>query len=298
MDRLVTALDAATKALQQQQSAAASQSPTGTAKAPGSTGATGSGTTSTPPQGAAGSSGSRSSASLEVAVLEATQQLASAEQDLDAAVLEAPISGRVGQVDLVAGERASTSSGVVLVGPGAAVVTVDLPLAQLSKVRVAQEVVVTPAGTTGEAAGLVQSIGVLPTSTTSSTPTYPVQVTVSDAPVTLAAGSTATATITLATASEVLTVPVSAVTGVSSGTGTVQVLTSGTVQATPVTVGAVGQGKVHVQDGLTAGQVVVLADPTTALPTGSNPFRRSTTGGVSSITGGGGPGGFGGPPRG
>jgi multidrug efflux pump subunit AcrA (membrane-fusion protein) len=141
----------------------------------------------------------------------------------------------------------------------------------------------------------VQSIGVLPTSTTSSTPTYPVRVTVSDAPVTLAAGSTATATITLATASDVLTVPVSAVTGVSSGTGTVQVLNSGAVKATPVTVGAVGQGRVQVAAGLTAGQVVVLADPTTALPTNNNPFRRSTTGGVSSLTGGGPGGGFGGP---
>ena len=205
MGRLVAALDAATTAPQQQQSAAATQSPTGAATAAGSTGATGSGTTTTPSQGAAGGSGSRSTASLEVAVLEAAQQLASAEPHLDAAVLEAPITGRV-----------------------------------------AQEVGVTPAGTTGGAAGLVQSIGVLPTSTTSSTPTYPVQVTVTDAPVTPAAGSTATATITLATASDVLTVPVSAVTGLSAGAGTVQVLSSGTVKATPVTVGAVGQGKVHV----------------------------------------------------
>ena len=55
----------------------------------------------------------------------------------------------------------------------------------------------------------------------------------------------------------------------------------------------------HVEDGLTAGQVVVLADPATALPTGNSPFRRSTTGGVSSLTGAGGPGGgFGGRPPG
>ncbi len=157
----------------------------------------------------------------------------------------------------------------------------------------------TPAGTTGGAAGLVQSIGVLPTSTTSSTPTYPVQVTVTDAPVTPAAGSTATATITLATASDVLTVPVSAVTGLSAGAGTVQVLSSGTVKATPVTVGAVGQGKVHVTAAWPPARSSCWPTPSTALPTGNSPFRRSTTGGVSSVTGAGGPGGgFGGPPPG
>jgi multidrug efflux pump subunit AcrA (membrane-fusion protein) len=298
MDRLATALDAAAKALLGQRSAAATQGSTGQTTGTGSgsstgtrTGATGTGSAG----GGGGAGGSQSAAGLEVDVLKATQELAAAEQDLDGAVLRAPISGRVGQVDLVEGKQASTSSGVVLGGPGAAVVTVDLPLAQLGRVRVAQDVTVTPAGTTDAVPGLVQSIGVLPSSTTTSTPTYPVRVTVSDAPVSLAAGSTAAVTITLATASDVLTVPVSAVTGVSSGTGSVQVLSGTTVRAAKVTVGAVGQGKVQVESGLTAGQVVVLADPTTALPS-STTFRRSTKSGVSSLTGSGG--GAGGPPPG
>jgi multidrug efflux pump subunit AcrA (membrane-fusion protein) len=293
MDRLTKALDAAAKALQKQQSNAATQGSTGQ----GTTGAAAPSGTSASATGSTGGSGaSRSTASLEVAVLEATQGLAGAEQDLDGAVLVAPISGRVGQLVLVKGERATTSAGVVLVGPGAAVVTVDLPLAQLGEVRVAQEVTVTPAGTIEEVPGLVQSIGVLPSSTTTSTPSYPVQVTVTDAPVTLAAGSTATTAITLAAVSDSLTVPVSAVSGVSSGTGAVQVLTGGTVKATTVTIGAVGQGKVQVEQGLTAGQVVVLADPTTPLPSSDLARRRLTTGGVGGL---GGPGGLtGGPPPG
>jgi multidrug efflux pump subunit AcrA (membrane-fusion protein) len=292
MDRLAKALDAAATALTEQQSNATTQGASGqtgaTAGSTGSTGTTGAG-------GGSGGGGTQSTASLEVAVLQATQDLAGAEQDLDGAVLKAPVSGRVGQVDLVAGEQASTSAGVVIVGPGGAVVTVDLPLAQLGTVRVAQDVTVTPAGTTDAVPGLVQSIGVLPSSTTTSTPTYPVRVTVSDAPVSLASGSTATVSITLATASDVLTVPVSAVTGVRSGTGSVQVLSNGTVQAARVTVGAVGQGRVQVEKGLTAGQVVVLADPSTALPSSTgNSTRRSATSGVSSLTGSGG--GLGGPP--
>lgn len=285
MDRLVTALDAAAKALQAQQASTAAQGSSGQ----GVTGSAATSGTSTGTSAGGGGQGG-SAASLAVDVLQATQELAAAEQDLDAAVLRAPISGTVGQVDLTKGEQAGTTSGVVVVGPGAAVVTVDLPLAQLSRVRVDQDVVVTPAGTTEEVAGVVQSIGVLPSSTTSSTPTYPVRVTVSDAPVTLAAGSTATATITLATATDVLTVPVSAVSGVSAGSGTVQVLADGATRATTVAVGAVGGGKVQVEDGLTAGQVVVLADPTTPLPSADgNRFRRSTTSGVSGLTGQGGP---------
>ena len=95
--------------------------------------------------------------------------------------------------------------------------------------------------------------------------------------------------------------PVSAVTGVSSGRGSVQVLSNGTATATTVTVGAVGQGRVQVEEGLTAGQVVVLADPSTALPSSSSTglTRRSSTSGVGGLTGsGGGGGGFGGPPGG
>lgn len=296
MDQLATALDAATKALQEQQSRAGS---TGSGSQPTGAGETTGGSATGAP-GGSGAGPGQSTATLEVEVLQATQELATAEQDLDGAVLEAPISGTVGQVDLVTGETASTSSGVVVVGPGAAVITVDLPLAQLGTVRVSQDVVVTPAGTTDEVPGLVQSIGVLPSSTTSSTPSYPVRVTVSDAPVTLASGSTATATITLATAGDVLTVPVSAVSGVSSGRGSVQVVSDGVVTTASVAVGAVGGGKVQVEQGLTEGQVVVLADPTTALPSSDDTsrFRRSTSG-VGGLTGQGGPGGgLGGPPPG
>jgi len=298
MDRLAKALDAAAKALTEQQSNAATQGSNGrTGTTAGAAGGTG--TTSTTGAGGgsggggSGGGGTQSAASLEVAVLQATQDLAGAEQDLDGAVLRAPINGRVGQVGVVAGEPASTSAGVVIVGAGGAVVTVALPLAELGHVRVAQDVTVTPAGTTDAVPGLVQSIGVLPSSTTSSTPTYPVRVTVPEAPVTVAAGSTATVSFTLATASDVLTVPVSAVTGVSSGSGAVQVLSGGTVQTARVTVGAVGQGRVQVEKGLTAGQVVVLADPTTALPSSTGATtRRSTTSGVGGLTGsGGGPGG-------
>jgi multidrug efflux pump subunit AcrA (membrane-fusion protein) len=272
--RLAGLIDKAAGALQNQQSSSA---------------VSGSGTSSQTAAGVAARTGQGgtvgSTAGLEVSVLKATQELATAQQNLDGAVLKAPISGTVGSVGVTRGERAGTSSAIVIVGPGSAVITVDLPLAHLGKVRVAQPVVVTPAGTTDQLSGQVASISVLPTSTTSSSPTYPVAITVSDAPVTLASGAQAGASITLATATDVLTVPVSAVAGVSAGVAAVKVLSGTTETATRVTLGAIGDGLAQVADGLTKGQVVVLADPSQPLPTGDT-LRRQRSG-VSSLTGGG-----------
>ena len=276
MTTFASVLDKAATTLQAQQSAAAASSASSASRSGSPASALGGG----------GQSGAGSTAGLQVNVLKATQALDTAQQNLAGATLKAPISGTVGSVGIIPGRVASTSSAIVIVGPGAAVVTVDLPLAQLGKVRAAQPVTVTPAGTTEELAGLVASISVLPTSSTSSTPTYPATITVSDAPVTLASGSVASATITLATASHVLTVPVSAVSGVSNGAGTVGVLKNGSVADTRVTVGAVGQGLAQVDSGLTAGQVVVLADPSLALPSATTLGNR--LGGVGGLTGGGG----------
>ncbi len=272
---LAAMIDKAATALQNQTSSSAVSSSAGA----------GSGSFASASAGASGGAGGGgSTASLAVSVLKATQALATAQQDLDGATLKAPINGTVGSVGMTAGQQASTSSAIVIVGPGTAIVTVDLPLAHLGQVRVAQDVVVTPAGTTQQLPGLVESIGVLPTSTSTSSPTYPVQVSVSSAPVTLASGSIATATITLATAKDVLTVPVSAVTGVNAGAGAVQVLSGGTLTTTEVTIGAIGQGLAQISEGLKQGQLVVLADPSQPLPT-ANAFQRP--GAVGGLSGGG-----------
>ena len=67
-----------------------------------------------------------------------------------------------------------------------------------------------------------------------------------------------------------------------AGRGSRQVLLAAAPRRREVTVGAVGQGRVQVEQGLTAGQVVVLADPTTAFPSSTGTTtRRSTTGGVA-----------------
>jgi hypothetical protein len=97
-------------------------------------------------------------------------------------------------------------------------------------------------------------------------------------------------------------VPVSAVQGAISGTRSlVTVLSAETTSRKLVTIGAVGSRTVQVTEGLTAGDVVVLADVNADVPSSSTATTRRFTGGGFSgaTTGGAAPaGGFGGAPPG
>lgn len=104
----------------------------------------------------------------------------------------------------------------------------------------------------------------------------------------LSSGSRADVSIVTAHAADVLVVPGSAVTTVSTGTGVVRVLKDGVATNTPVQTGAVGGGLVEVTEGVTAGQEVVLADRSEALPTASTPNRGLTGGGLGGAGLGGG----------
>jgi trimeric autotransporter adhesin len=141
----------------------------------------------------------------------------------------------------------------------------------------------------------VSSVGLLSASDTG-TASYPVVLTLAGAPLSLASGSDATVSVVTATASNVVTVPSSAVTRAASGTtGVVRVLKGGQVTATRVTVGAVGPVRTQIVSGLKAGQRVVLADFSAALPSSSTTARLG--GGGFGAGGGLGGAGFGGGQR-
>jgi HlyD family secretion protein len=288
---LATALAAQAKILA---SSAGSGSGSGSGSSGGSGTGSGSGSGGGANQGGSGSSAQRV-ASDKAAVTSAETALATAQSDLSKATLTAPISGTVAALSLVAGS-ASGSNSVTIVGAGAVDVTVDVPLASLPKVKVGQAATVTSVGSSTPAVGTVRSIGLLPASSTSSSVSYPVVVRVPKPTAALASGSTATATITLDTVTGVLTVPNSAVTTLVAGTGFVQTVKAGQATRTLVRTGAVGATRTQILSGLTAGQMVVIADLSAALPTNSTPNRfgnRSGSGLTSSLSGGGA--GFGGP---
>lgn len=212
-----------------------------------------------------------------------------AEQAADSATLTAPISGTVGAVNLSAGKSASSSSTITIVGQGDAEVTVDAPLSDLPELSAGQTASVAAAGAVGSIQGTVTQIGILPTSSSdSSTTTYPVTVVVPDAPQALADGTSAQVSISTKQVSNVVTVPDSALTMVSSTQATAQVASGSTVKSEVVTVGAVGGGRAQVTSGITAGQQVVLADLSEALPTNqSTNVRGLTTTGGGGFSGGG-----------
>ena len=208
----------------------------------------------------------------------------------------------MGAVGLTAGQSETSSSGITIVGDGAATVTLAVPLDKLPSIKVGQAATVTPPGL-GALTGTVTQISMLPSSSTStggtsgSTVTYDVTVTLPSTPQTLASGTYATTTITTASSSDVLTVPVSAVPGVTSGSARVGVLTNGAVTEKTVTVGAVGGGLAEIRTGLTEGEQVVIADVQAALPTNNSQNVRGVTGptgvggGTVRFTGAGGGGG-------
>lgn len=242
------------------------------------------------PSGGSGSGSGSSSSSTSVSasavaaakanLLQAEQKLASAKADLAEAELVAPISGTVGTVGLTQGESSSSGS-VTIVGTGNAVATFALPLTTRQLVKVGTPVTVTPAGSSKTLTGKITWISALETSGTSgSTATYSTTVAVTDPDSLLYSGSKASVLIPVKSATSVVRVPASAVTPTGTGTATVQTLTSAAAtSATTVTVqtGAVGGGWVQITSGLNAGQLVVLADSTEAIPTTTNNLRRSSS---------------------
>jgi multidrug efflux pump subunit AcrA (membrane-fusion protein) len=137
----------------------------------------------------------------------------------------------------------------------------------------------------------VQSIGLLPASTTTTT-SYPVKITVPNAPAALATGSRARVSIVIGTRHNVLTVPNSAVNVTGSGSATVTVLANDATARKTVKLGAVGIATTEISSGLAVGDQVVIADRSQSLPT-----NATTTGriGGGAFVGGPGGGGFGRP---
>ena len=218
-------------------------------------------------------------ASAKAKLLQAEQALQAAQDDLDNAELLAPIAGTVGTVELSKGS-ASSAGAITIVGSGNAQVSFELPLATRTLVKNGQKVTVTPAGSTKALAGTITSISAVETSgTAGDTPTYTTVVTVSDLDGLLASGAKASVSIPVASATNAVRVPASAVTPTGTGTATVQVLASGssTASTVPVTTGAVGGGWVEIKQGISAGDTVVLADNTAELPTNTNNNQRRTT---------------------
>lgn len=248
------------------------------------------------PSGGGGTAGASSAgdtasrvADANVSVLEAQNALQVARDALASATLTAPISGTVATIPFIVGGTAGTSNALTIVGTGAVRVTVDVPLASLPKVKVGQNTRVTASGATKPVGGKIESVAILPVSGTT---TFPVTVLVAEPAAALASGSSATASIVLSTLTDVVTVPNSALTRTGTGTAAVVTVSSGgAVSRKQVALGAVGALSSQVQSGLKAGDQVVLADLSQAVPANSTTSTVRGAGGGGIPPGGAGAGG-------
>ena len=132
-----------------------------------------------------------------------------------------------------------------------------------------------PDGTTATLTGTVTSIGVLPSNGGSTA--YPVTVALRGG-TSLPDGATATVALHPSAGGTGLVVPTSALTATGRGF-TVRVDRNGTLTTVPVTVGTSGAVYTQVTSGLSAGQMVVIADLGTPLPTASTGVRGFGGGG-------------------
>lgn len=223
--------------------------------------------------GAHGTGAGQTVAEAEAAVETAKINLDLAKKQLKAATITSPIDGVIARIDFATGDQMSTGDKIVITGSGAATLTVEVTQSQLPDVNVGQTATV---GTSG-AVGRVSAIGLLPTSGgDGSDASYPVTITVAKPTADLVDGSSANAEINIATARNVLRVPISAVTR-SGKSGTVTVINNGTLTPTKVGIGAVGSTMIEITSGLSAGQRVVLADRAKALPTTGSDFGPGVT---------------------
>lgn len=238
-----------------------SQTPTGSAAARSSASAE---TSDTPSASSDPTSGTVTAAQLaadQAQIEQARADLVDARQQLRQAVLRSTRSGRVVALDLAKGDTVSAGDTVATVVGGRAV-TIETTVAEsrIGQVKVGQKVRVTMPGETDTAEGAVTAIGLVADSS-SGTASYPVTVSVEDPAISLPAGSQAMLSIVVSTATDVVTVPTSAVTRRGDGdSAVVQTWDGSTLSRKSVTIGTVGAREVEITDGLSAGDEVVLAD--------------------------------------
>lgn len=221
-----------------------------------------------------GSSAAKKSANAQVS--SAAAALASAQDDLDGAVLRSPISGTVASVDLEVGDSVGSSSGssggvtsmsssssssasFVIIDTAKWKVEGSIGAADLASVKAGQQVAITTDATTDALSGTVASVGIVSTATSDNgTATFPVVINISGSHTDLYSGTTATVVITTGSYPDVLTVPTAAIT--SENDKTVVTKVSGEQTSTvEVAVGKVFGNYTQVTSGLSEGDTVRIS---------------------------------------
>jgi len=266
-------------------------------------------------------------ASTQAQLTDAEAKLTDAQTALAEASMTSPIAGTVAQVDIAVGDSvtqsgstasaasssamgtgssassagasspsaagsssSSTTAQIVVISTTSWVVDASVGSADLPQLKKGLQAEITPSGSSTKIFGTVKSVGIIASSSSSGSATFPVTITVTGSPKGLYAGGAADVSIIVKQVENVLSVQTNAV-HTEGGKTVVHQMKGGAQVSTPVKVGTTYGAVTQVLSGLKAGDKVV---GTTFRPGGNRP-----AGGTGTRQGGGtGGAGFDGPPAG
>jgi macrolide-specific efflux system membrane fusion protein len=198
----------------------------------------------------------------------AEDKLASAQDDLANATLKATIAGTVASVSIAKGDRVSGSGGgggssasgtssaqVEIVGTTSWEVDASVSGTDLSSIKKGQQARITPSGATQAIFGTVSSVGVVASTASGGSSTFPVTIKVTGSPTDLHPGETATVVIVTESVPDVLAVPTAALRQ-ENGETVVTKVVDGKDTTVPVVVGTAYGASTQVTSGLSAGDQV------------------------------------------
>jgi macrolide-specific efflux system membrane fusion protein len=192
------------------------------------------------------------------------------------------------------GSRVSSSTALATAdSPRDLVAEAQVSQADISSLKFGQKAALTIDGETSDPfTGTITSIASQPASSgsssgSSSTVEYTVDLAPHDLPSLAKSGMTGSLTVTIASRSNVLVVPTSAVSGTSSASF-VRVMQNGTPSYRQVTTGMATSSLTQITSGLVAGEVVVTGTYTNSATTNASTTTGSGFGGLGGFSGGGG----------
>ena len=262
-------------------------------------------------------------ASTEAQLAAAKSKLTDAQAALAEAAMTSQIAGTVAQVNIAVGDKTGGSSGsagssgasssgaagasgsssasstaqIVVISTTSWVVDASVTSADLPQLKKGLQAEITPTGSTTKVFGTLKSVGIVASSSSGGSASFPVTIAVTGSPKGLYAGGAVNVAIIVKQVENVLTVPTNALHTVNGKTVVYQ-MANGSQVSTPVTVGATYGPVTQILSGLKTGDKVVGTSFRIggAGSTGGNRTRQGGTGGGG--TDGFGGGGFGGPPPG
>jgi membrane fusion protein, macrolide-specific efflux system len=210
-------------------------------------------------------------------VSNATEDRDALRAQLRAATLRSPIDGIVTEVNIANGFDAPGGVAVVIAST-AITITTDVVESDLADVEVGQKATVTVDAIGETAEGTVTAISPMAGDSSSGVVSYPVTVALDERPPDARPGMSADIAITIASATDVVTVPSAALQGTTGDYAVMTLGADGNPQRVPVQVGLLTNATAEITGGLQAGTPVVIG--TTADLIGTNGTNGGFSGGA------------------